>query len=228
MPPNKLSRERFYARGLQVAPEQPPVAPEPEPSPDSPYAEDRELVEICVVWSLPDALRLQTLLDRAGIPFFKGAEKATGVDSVTSNFADGVSVRVMRVRIPWALQAMRDHEPANEPPQAQGEKWREIPVRCPKCHSTDVVFERLIPEPQTSTEGSTSKYEWTRDSCGHHWEDEGVVTQTLSHVHGMAMRCLSTSELCSALNQLPERNPSSLTPFSRLIPAANSGLSNPE
>jgi len=25
--------------------------------------------------------------------------------------------------------------------------------------------------------------------------------------------CLSTSELCSALNQLPERNPSCLTPF---------------
>jgi len=40
--------------------------------------------------------------------------------------------------------------------------------------------------------------------------------------------CWSTSELCSALNQLPERNPSYLTPLTRLIPAANSGLSKPE
>src|SRR5271170_1316520 len=40
--------------------------------------------------------------------------------------------------------------------------------------------------------------------------------------------CCSTSELCSALNQLPERKPSCLTPFTRLIPAANSGLSKPE
>src|SRR5450759_1429615 len=36
---------------------------------------------------------------------------------------------------------------------------------------------------------------------------------------------LSTFELSSALNQFPERNPSCLTPFTRLIPAANSGLS---
>src|SRR4029077_3684802 len=67
------------ARRLTPLPEKPPVAPEPEPSPDSPYAEDRELVDICTVWSLPDALQLQALLDRAGIPFFMGAEKASGV-----------------------------------------------------------------------------------------------------------------------------------------------------
>ncbi len=49
-----------------------------------PYAEDRELFEICAVWSLRDALQVQSMLDVAGIPFFMGEEKATGVDSVTS------------------------------------------------------------------------------------------------------------------------------------------------
>jgi hypothetical protein len=39
-------------------------------------------VEICTVWSLSDGLQLQTLLDRAGIPFFMGPEKATGVEAV--------------------------------------------------------------------------------------------------------------------------------------------------
>src|ERR1017187_1946210 len=40
--------------------------------------------------------------------------------------------------------------------------------------------------------------------------------------------CFSTTELCSVLSQLPERNPSCFTPFTRLMPAANSGLSKPE
>src|SRR6266700_7007501 len=34
-----------------------------------PYAEDRELFEICTVWSLRDALQVQSMLDVAGIPF---------------------------------------------------------------------------------------------------------------------------------------------------------------
>ena len=63
-------------RGLKLQPEKPSAPPNPEPQTDSPYAEDRELIEICTVWSLPDALQLQTLLDRAGIPFFMGPEKA--------------------------------------------------------------------------------------------------------------------------------------------------------
>lgn len=162
-------------RGLKIPPEEPrgPARePLPQPSPDSPYAEDRELVEICTVWSLSDALQLQTLLDRAGIPFFMGPENASGVDSVTSSFVNGVSVRVMRVGLPWAYQAMQNYTPANEPQQQQ-EEFRELPVRCPRCRSTEVIFERLIPEPQSRTDGSTSKYEWTCDSCGHHWQDQG-------------------------------------------------------
>jgi hypothetical protein len=77
-------------RRLLIPPEEeepPPPPPRPEPSPDSPYAEDRELVQICSVWSVSDALKLQWLLDRAGIPFFMGPEKATGVDEVTSDFS---------------------------------------------------------------------------------------------------------------------------------------------
>jgi hypothetical protein len=67
-------------RRLKLQPEEPRTPPNPEPPSDSSsfYAEDRELVELCIVWSLSDALQLQTLLDRAGIPFFMGPEKATG------------------------------------------------------------------------------------------------------------------------------------------------------
>jgi hypothetical protein len=102
-------------RGLKPPPPERRVTPPPpEPEPDSPYAQDRELVELCKVWSLSDALQLQWLLDRAGIPFYIGPEKATDVEAIPLNFGEGVSVQVMRVGVPWAWQAMRDYEPANE------------------------------------------------------------------------------------------------------------------
>ena len=167
-------------RRLKLQPEEPPEPPEPpnpEPPSDSSYAEDRELVEICTVWSLSDALRLQTLLDRAGIPFFMGPEKATRVDAVTSNFVNGVSVQIMRVGLPWTHHILKNYTPANEPGPKQEEELSELPVRCPKCHSTEVVFERLTTEPTTATDNYSPKFEWTCDSCGHHWEDEGIVEE---------------------------------------------------
>ena len=160
-------------RGLKSQPEDLTATTDPPPPSDSPDDEDRALVEICTVWSLSDALQLQTLLDRAGIPFFMGPEKATGVDTVTSNFADGVSVQVMHIGLPWARQSLTNYMPVNEPAPKQEVELDELPVRCPKCHSTEVIFERLIAEPK----GSSQQYEWTCDSCGHHWKDDGIAKE---------------------------------------------------
>ena len=135
------------------------------------YVKDRELVEICTVWSSSDALQVQRLLDRAGIPFFMGPEKATCVDDVTSNIAAGVKVRIMRVGWPWASQALQYYTPANEP------ELDEVEIRCPKCRSTEVVFERLVSETADAAEKSSSKFEWTCDSCGHQWQDEGSAIE---------------------------------------------------
>src|SRR5450432_2064346 len=55
-------------RKLNVQPETPPAPSEPETPSDSPYDDDRRLVEIATVWSLADALQVQRLLDVAGIP----------------------------------------------------------------------------------------------------------------------------------------------------------------
>jgi hypothetical protein len=64
-------RDEISNRRLIVPPEELAV-PKPEPGKPtgSPYDEDRQLGEICTVWSLRDALQLQALLDRDGIPFF--------------------------------------------------------------------------------------------------------------------------------------------------------------
>ena len=167
------------SRGLKVQPDEPaprPTAPPPDAG-DSPYREDRELVDLCTVWSLPDALQVQTLLDRAGIPFSIGPENATGVDAVTSNFAHGLSVRVMQIGLPWARQTMRDYAPANDPNSRASEELDELPVCCPRCQSPEVIFEDLIPEAANAAAPSATRFKWTCASCGHHWEDDGFVKQ---------------------------------------------------
>ena len=162
-------------RGLKLQPEEPPVPPKPAPQLDPSYDEDRELVEIRTVWSLSDALQLQRLLDGAGIPFFMGPEKATSADAVTSNFANGVSVQIMRVGVPWTYQLLRDYTPENEPGPKPEEELSQLPVYCPKCHSEEVVFDRLITEAAAATDKSQPKFAWVCDSCGHQWEDDGIV-----------------------------------------------------
>jgi DNA-directed RNA polymerase subunit M/transcription elongation factor TFIIS len=172
----QILASELSTRGLKLAPPEPQPAPAPpEADPDSPYAEDRELVEICKVWSLSDALQLQWTLDRAGIPFYIGPDKATGVDAVPLNFGEGLSVQVMRVGLPWAWQAMQDYQPANEPPDQDVEERREIPITCPKCRAEEVIFEKLIPASADEADGSRARFAWTCDSCGYQWEDEGML-----------------------------------------------------
>jgi len=165
-------RQRRLKVEPEVAPARPPI---PETPADSPYYEDRQLVEIATVWSLADALQIQRLLDVAAIPFFMGKEKATGVDGVTSNFVNGVSVSIMRIGWPWAREALQYYEPLNEPPREPEEEPGDVAVRCPKCHSEDVIFDELVGEPPATEKDTPQQYGWTCDACGHRWKDDGVV-----------------------------------------------------
>lgn len=172
--------DEIRSRGLTVPPPAPQVPSRPTPPPDigdeeDEYAEDRELVEIRKVWSREDALRLQRVLDVAGIPFYMGDEKATGVEAVTSNFAEGVSVKVMQVGEPWAYQAMQNYFPKDEPPEPKYEDAGDVEIHCPKCRSTDVVFDELVEQQQDAN--SAPKFQWTCVACGNEWQDEGVETK---------------------------------------------------
>ncbi|MGB9206484.1 MAG: hypothetical protein WCB94_21185 [Terriglobales bacterium] len=149
----------------------------PDSSQEDQYDEDRKLVELCTVWSVRDALKVQAVLDEAGIPFFMGPGKATGVDRVTSNFSKGVGVQIMQIGLPWARPAMQHYEPEDDPTPKVKEEIDELPVRCPKCHSAEVVFEGLTSTPAMATDESSQKYKWTCDSCGHRWEDDGVAKE---------------------------------------------------
>ena len=173
--------------------EPPPPIPEvvaPSHVDDSSYDEDRRLETVRTVWSLRDALQVQLLLDRAGIPFFLGPEKATAVATVTSDFTKGLDVQVMHVGIPWAAQALSEYSPDDEPAQAEPDASEEVPVRCPKCRSTEVVLNRLVNAPPPNNESefpaadmearesaadAPAKFDWSCDACGYRWQDDGIA-----------------------------------------------------
>jgi hypothetical protein len=179
---NALAME-ISSRKLTMSPLEAPVAERPAPPKDKPdeqdpYAAERRLVEIRTVWSEADARQLQNVLDTAGIPFYMGREKATNVDDVTSNFASGVPVGIMQVGLPWAIQAMKNYLPKDERPEPTYEDGDDVAIRCPRCRSTDVVFEQLVDDPASANSGaSPKKYQWTCDSCGYEWTDDGVETK---------------------------------------------------
>jgi DNA-directed RNA polymerase subunit M/transcription elongation factor TFIIS len=182
----------FRSRGLTMPAPEPPVEARPAPPPDDlededaadddedvnvdeedVYAEDRKLVEIRKVWSEADARRLERVLEVAGIPFWMGKEKAVKVDDVTSDFAKGVSVKVMRIGAPFAGQALWNYYiPQDEVPEPKYEDAGDLAIRCPKCRSEEVVFEELVTGPGESAK----KFQWTCDACGYAWKDDGVVT----------------------------------------------------
>ena len=167
-------------RKLEIPPDEPegePKAPVlPEPDPDSPYAEEWELVEIQTVFSLRDALQLQQLLGAAGIPLYMGEEKATDANAVKSNFANGVSVKIMRVGLPYATGARIAFKPLDDPtPKSKDEDIKPDPLFCPSCRSDQVFLDQVAPDP--AKPDTAAKFEWTCDACGHHWEDDGILSE---------------------------------------------------
>lgn len=140
------------------------------------YEEDRKLVDLCTVWSARDALKVQQILDTAGIPFFMGPEKAPGVDGVTSKFSDGVAVQIMRIGLSWAAPGMSNYQPEDDPDASKREESeaKDVSIRCPKCHSTEVVFEGGTSSLVVSAEDTSQKFKWTCEACGNQWEDDGI------------------------------------------------------
>jgi DNA-directed RNA polymerase subunit M/transcription elongation factor TFIIS len=177
MAKDALSQE-ISSRRLRIPPPKAPAFPKPppdRPEEGSTYEEERELVVVAKVYSLRDALQVQRILDVAGIPFYMGPEKATGVDAVTSNYAQGVEVKVMQIGVPWAFSALtRSYEPKDEPAEEQVDWDDTVAVRCPRCRSEAVIFERLS---QGAAPGGAGfrRFQWTCGACGHAWENDGIA-----------------------------------------------------
>src|SRR5690349_10350494 len=180
-------QQEISSRKLKVPPIEEPRETNWTPADDSdgdesPYAEERKLVRLTTVWSRRDAEQLQGILLQAGIPFCVGPEKATSVDEVRSSFSDGLGVQVMKAAFPYVQSSLRHYEPQDEPPEEKIDDDPELAVHCPKCHSTDVVFEHLAgaqgseeeddseetdaDEVETESTTAARKFDWTCAACG--------------------------------------------------------------
>jgi hypothetical protein len=175
-----LAAEMLH-RNLEVPPEQkkpePAEPPGLEPVLDSPYAEDRELVTFETVFSLRDAQQLEALLNEDGIPFYMGEERATRAADVTSDFAKGVPVGVMRIGWPYVTQAREYFAPRDDPDKRNWneEDQRLEPARvfCPRCRAEKAVLDGTQPAPPVR--GQVTRFLWRCDACGKRWEDDGVL-----------------------------------------------------
>jgi hypothetical protein len=101
------------------------------------------------------------------------------VDGVTSNWADGVVVRVMRVGLGWARATLPafDYRYIPESEKEQLDEESQLPdvrVCCPKCRSQEVVLEDAGSEDPAAVE-TAAQFDWTCVACGNQWRDEGIA-----------------------------------------------------
>ena len=152
-------RAEFSKRGLQV---QAQAVPAHEILPD-----EDELVNCYRARDSSAARLVMNILDSSGIPSCLFGDFGENLQRMYPVHDTGGMLKVLK----------RDAERARELmalyfPQEQG-KNGDYEVRCPRCHSPDVVFQSV--EAGTSERAiSTSKFNWTCGGCGHQWKDDGI------------------------------------------------------
>ncbi len=146
-----------------------------------------DLTVIGRVWDMEEALRLHRRLTNAGIPCYLGDNNIEDPAFYEDSFERGVDMKVCEVDHQWALRTLANSpsgptvadesesasdvsdEPAEPVDEEEG-----FAICCPKCRSTEVVFEGRAGA-KTGNEAFYAKFEWHCPVCNHRWEDDGVV-----------------------------------------------------
>jgi DNA-directed RNA polymerase subunit M/transcription elongation factor TFIIS len=148
------------------------AAPEPsyvEVSPDDFDPSDLDLVVAQRVWDQAEAIQVKGILNNAGIPCFLGLNNLEDVNAFNINFDKGVDLKIRSIDQRHAIQALKD----SLPPDPEIENAADTLARCPRCHSTEIVFRSLDLQPGTDS-AFDSKFNWSCDACGHQWKDDGI------------------------------------------------------
>ena len=158
-------------RGLHIHLTSAPAPPAPDPATNDFDPSDFELVVVDRAWDLVEGRRLKSILDDARIPSYLGPDNLENVDAFQGSFDNGVDLKVRYVDNQRALQALSQSSPSDS-----GVITDYVP-RCPKCHSSEIVFQSLDSEsPANSAFDST--FNWSCDACGHRWKDEGIEQES--------------------------------------------------
>jgi ribosomal protein S27E len=152
-------RAEFSKRGLQMRAQ---PAPWHEILPD-----ENDLVNCYRAGDSLAARLVMNLLDSFGIRSCLFGDFGENLQRLYPVHDTGGMIKVLQ----------RDAERARELmalyfPQGKGEN-ADYAVRCPRCRSSDVIFQSLEAEAPKRA-GSASKFNWTCGGCGNQWKDDGI------------------------------------------------------
>jgi hypothetical protein len=128
-----------------------------------------DLVVARRVWDQAEAIQVKGILNSAGIPCFLGPDNLEDPEAFSIKFDNGLDLKIRYVDQRHAIQALQQ----SLPPDPGIENAADIFARCPKCHSTEIVFQDRDSQPGTEP-SFDSKFNWSCDACGHKWTDDGI------------------------------------------------------
>ena len=165
----------------------PPGIDQPRERPADFDPEQLDLVGFGRVYDLADARRTKGILNQAGIPCYFGTDNLENVEELGLRFTAaeaeaqkrgykvGIQVRVSSADSQRASHAFTNAPREPEPQNTPEDEPNYLAV-CPRCHSTEIVFQGLE-EDGSCDPDVDSKWNWTCDACGHKWKDDGVEQQ---------------------------------------------------
>jgi DNA-directed RNA polymerase subunit M/transcription elongation factor TFIIS len=164
-------KERKLAIQLQIS--SPATEPDfEEPDPELPPLDtEDDLVSVSFFWDEASARRTKGILDEAFIPSYLGPDNVSHIDDFKSSFSAGVHLKVRSVDRARACSTLANHS-FEDQDELDPDEGKEFAIVCPKCHSTEVVFEEK--DPQAVNPIADTKFNWTCGDCGHQWKDDGI------------------------------------------------------
>jgi hypothetical protein len=167
----RVLRTEISRRKLEIKLRKAPAPPDqPFEQADEADDPDSPLVTVQGVSNLDEARRAQAILDARRIPYCWGPDNLENIDALESGFGDdGVELKVCRNDLGRAVSALAALPPS-EPEEPELPDYAGV---CPKCHSSEIVFQGRDPESATVSKADT-KFHWSCDACGNQWKDDGI------------------------------------------------------
>jgi hypothetical protein len=159
-------------------------APAPSEKPESGSSRlnpsDLDLDVVHRAWDMEDARLAKETLDVWSVPSYIGPDNVDDLANFHGSFEHGVEIKVEKAdqQRAFAALAMMPRSETETNPEADAVNTMAC---CPRCSSTEIVFESLDPTPDGKS-GFNSKFNWTCDACGYKWKDDGIEQEVPSPI----------------------------------------------
>jgi DNA-directed RNA polymerase subunit M/transcription elongation factor TFIIS len=123
---------------------------------------------------LSEARKVQFILEASHIPSCLGPDNLENADAFEPGFEGEVDVKVCDFHLGRAQKVLDQYLPEQKEPEVPDDT--DFTAHCPKCHSTEIVFQATDEEPADDAD-SSPKSGWSCDACGHQWNDDDIEAE---------------------------------------------------